>query len=208
MEFGILGTTEVTDGDRVVDLPARRGRALLVLLVLHAGEVVSAERLIDELWGEAPPATAGTVVQGLVSKLRSLLEPGRRKGEPGSILETDPRFALMSALTTQSDPSPDAMPIGLAPTSMVASTWACWGPVGPVEAVGPVGAVTSRSTAASRSPHAAKTRRPASASAVRRGAPLSIAIPYVLRRSPRRARALLGRKPQPQATQRGLSLPR
>src|SRR5512132_2319316 len=100
----------------------------------------------------------------------------------GSILETDPRFALISVLTTQSDPSPAAIPIGSAPTSMVASTWTCSGPVGPVEAVAPVGAVTSRSTAASRSPHAAKTRRPASANAVGRGAPLSIAIRYVLRR--------------------------
>src|SRR4029450_453009 len=62
----------------------------------------------------------------------------------GSILETDPRFALMSALTTQSDPSPAAMPIGSAPTSMVASTWAWWGPVGPVEAVGPLGTGTSQ----------------------------------------------------------------
>ncbi|MGH2704236.1 MAG: BTAD domain-containing putative transcriptional regulator [Actinomycetota bacterium] len=79
---------EVLDADRRVDLPAGRGRALLALLVLHAGEVVSAERLIDELWGESPPPTAGTVVQGLVSKLRKLLEPGRGKGEPAGIIET------------------------------------------------------------------------------------------------------------------------
>jgi DNA-binding SARP family transcriptional activator len=88
VEFRILGTMEVLDGDQRVDLPAGRGRALLALVVLHTGEVVSAERLIDELWGEYPPATASTVVQGLVSKLRRLLEPGRGKGEPAGILET------------------------------------------------------------------------------------------------------------------------
>jgi DNA-binding SARP family transcriptional activator/tetratricopeptide (TPR) repeat protein len=88
MEFRILGSMEVLDGTRRVDLPAGRGRALLALLVLHAGEAVSAERLIDELWGEHPPPTAGTVVQGLVSRLRKELEPGRGKGEPPALLQT------------------------------------------------------------------------------------------------------------------------
>src|SRR5438477_405028 len=53
MDFRILGSTEVLDGTRRVELPAGRGRALLALLILHAGEPVAAERIIDELWGEA-----------------------------------------------------------------------------------------------------------------------------------------------------------
>jgi DNA-binding SARP family transcriptional activator/tetratricopeptide (TPR) repeat protein len=88
VEFRILGSMEVLDGGRRIDLPVGRGRSLLALLVLHAGEVVSADRLIDELWGENSPPTAGTVVQGLISKLRKLLEPGRLKGEPGGMIET------------------------------------------------------------------------------------------------------------------------
>jgi len=88
MEFRILGSMEVLDGIRRVDLPAGRGRALLALLVLHAGEAVSAERLIDELWGEHPPTTAGTVIQGLVSRLRKELEPGRGKVDPPAVLQT------------------------------------------------------------------------------------------------------------------------
>jgi DNA-binding SARP family transcriptional activator/class 3 adenylate cyclase len=88
MEFRILGSMAVRDGTRRVVLPAGRGRALLALLVLHASEAVSAERLIDELWGEHPPATASTVVHGLVSKLRKELEPRRAKGEPPAILRT------------------------------------------------------------------------------------------------------------------------
>ena len=68
MEFRIRGPTEVLDGGRRVPLPSGRGRALLVLLVLHSGEPVSTDRLIDELWGEDPPPTARTVVHGLVSK--------------------------------------------------------------------------------------------------------------------------------------------
>jgi DNA-binding SARP family transcriptional activator/tetratricopeptide (TPR) repeat protein len=88
MEFRILGSMEVLDGTRRVDLPAGRGRALLALLVLHAGEAVSAERLIDELWGEHPPATAHTVVQVHVSRLRKELEPSRGRGRPSALLQT------------------------------------------------------------------------------------------------------------------------
>src|SRR5947208_14935663 len=88
MEFRILGPMEVLDGARRIELPAGRGRALLALLVLHAGEAVASERLIDELWGEQPPATAATVVQGLVSRLRKQLEPGRGRREAPTILQT------------------------------------------------------------------------------------------------------------------------
>src|SRR5205814_5091337 len=86
MEFRILGSMEVLDGARRIELPAGRGRALLALLVLHAGEAVASERLIDELWGEQPPATVATVVQGLVSRLRKQLEPGRGRREAPTIL--------------------------------------------------------------------------------------------------------------------------
>ena len=88
VEFRILGSMELLDGDRRVDLPGGRARTLLAILVLHVGEVVSSERLIDELWGENPPPTSGTVVQGLVSRLRKVIEPGRGKGEPALILQT------------------------------------------------------------------------------------------------------------------------
>jgi DNA-binding SARP family transcriptional activator len=88
MDFRILGPTEVLDGGRRLPLPGGRGRALLALLVLHAGEPVSADRLIDELWGEGPPPTARTVVHGLVSRLRGVLEPGRGKARPGALLQT------------------------------------------------------------------------------------------------------------------------
>ena len=87
-EFRILGPTEVLDGARRVLLPSGRGRALLAVLALHAGEPVSADRLVDELWGENPPPTARTVVHGLVSRLRSVLEPRSAEARPGALLET------------------------------------------------------------------------------------------------------------------------
>jgi DNA-binding SARP family transcriptional activator len=88
MEFRILGATEVLDEGRRIQLPSGRGLALLALLALHAGEPVSADRLIDELWGEGPPPTARTVVHGLVSRLRRVLEPRTAKSRPGALLQT------------------------------------------------------------------------------------------------------------------------
>ena len=90
MEFRILGPLEVLDGDRPVPLPRGRGRALLALLVLRAGEVVSTDQLIDWLWGERPPPTAITALHGFVSTLRKRLEPARGAGEAPAVLETRP----------------------------------------------------------------------------------------------------------------------
>ena len=76
MEFRILGPLEVVqDGEPFALGPAQQ-RALLALLVLHRGEAVSLERLIDELWGERAPATAGKTVQVYVSHLRKALGAG------------------------------------------------------------------------------------------------------------------------------------
>ena len=58
MEFRILGPLEVLDDGRQVELPRLKERVVLAVLLLHANEFVSRDRLIDELWGEAPPPTA------------------------------------------------------------------------------------------------------------------------------------------------------
>src|SRR5262249_41732148 len=56
--------------------------------ILNAGEPVDAERIIDELWGESPPPTARTVVQGLVSRLRRALETPHANRRRSPVLET------------------------------------------------------------------------------------------------------------------------
>ena len=53
MEFRILGPLEAREGDDVVRLGGARQRALLAILLLHANEVISVDRLVDELWAEA-----------------------------------------------------------------------------------------------------------------------------------------------------------
>ena len=70
LEFRILGPFEVVEQQRLVVLGGPRQRTLLGILLLRRGEVVSSDRLIDQLWGESPPATAAKTLQGYVSHLR------------------------------------------------------------------------------------------------------------------------------------------
>jgi DNA-binding SARP family transcriptional activator len=75
MQFRILGLVEVQDeqtGLRILPTGAKQ-RALLGALVVRAGHNVSAPRLIDELWGENPPANAANALQVHVARLRRLL---------------------------------------------------------------------------------------------------------------------------------------
>ena len=62
MEFRILGPLEVLDAQgRRLALGGPKQRALLAVLLLHAGQVVAVERLVDELWGEDPPEGAAHI---------------------------------------------------------------------------------------------------------------------------------------------------
>jgi DNA-binding SARP family transcriptional activator len=75
LEFRILGSLEVLDEGQPVALSGQKQRALLALLLLRANDVVPAERLIELLWGESPPRTAGTSLQNFVSQLRKAIGP-------------------------------------------------------------------------------------------------------------------------------------
>ncbi len=87
MEFRILGPLDVVEGTRVVGLPAAKHRTLLAMLLLHANEVVSTERLIDALWEEEPPRRAQKTLQVYVSQLRKTLGKDRvQTRAPGYLL--------------------------------------------------------------------------------------------------------------------------
>jgi DNA-binding SARP family transcriptional activator len=89
-EFRLLGPLEVVQHDRVLELGGGRQRALFAVLLLHANEVVSADRLIDKLWGETPPMAAAKTIQVYVSRLRKELEDGRLLTRaPGYLLRVD-----------------------------------------------------------------------------------------------------------------------
>ena len=88
MQFRILGPLEVANGDGVISLAGAQ-RALLALLLLSANEVVSADRLIEELWGEELPESARTALQVRVSQLRKALG-----GDGGRIATRAPGYLL------------------------------------------------------------------------------------------------------------------
>ena len=58
VRVSVLGPLEVESDVGVVELAAAKERSLLAVLALNAGSVMSAERLIDALWGDTPPPTA------------------------------------------------------------------------------------------------------------------------------------------------------
>ena len=76
MDYSLLGPIEVRIDGRTVSVGRGKQRALLAVLALNAGRVVPAERLIDELWGDEPPATATTALQVYISRLRKTLGEG------------------------------------------------------------------------------------------------------------------------------------
>jgi DNA-binding SARP family transcriptional activator/WD40 repeat protein len=93
IEFRVLGPLEVEVDGHAASLGGPKQRALLAALLLDAGRVVSIERLVDAVWGEAPPATARHSVEVYVSRLRGELadEAGVMLGtrRPGYILRID-----------------------------------------------------------------------------------------------------------------------
>jgi DNA-binding SARP family transcriptional activator len=92
VEFRILGPLEVVEEGRQLTLGGPRQRALLALLLTRANEVVSDDRLIDELWGARPPRTATNALQYHVSQLRKTLGPSKAivTRKPGYLIRVAP----------------------------------------------------------------------------------------------------------------------
>ncbi|GII30851.1 BTAD domain-containing putative transcriptional regulator [Planotetraspora mira] len=114
MRVSLLGAMEVTDddGERIV-VAGPRVRALLAVLAVRPGQVVSADGLVDALWGDDPPATAANALQTLVKRLRAALRrPDAvvwRAG--GYVLDVDPthvdvqHFAVLRVIGDAGDPA-------------------------------------------------------------------------------------------------------
>ena len=74
MEYRVLGPLEILAGGKRVPLGPPKQRVVIGALLLHPNEVVSSERLVDELWGGRPPPSAGKLIQGYVSALRKTFD--------------------------------------------------------------------------------------------------------------------------------------
>jgi DNA-binding SARP family transcriptional activator len=89
MEFRILGPLEVIEGGEAIRLPGPKQRSLLALLLLHANEVVSSDRLIDELWPGEAAEQGAAALQASVSRLRKGLDV-----VAGLLVTTAPGYVL------------------------------------------------------------------------------------------------------------------
>jgi DNA-binding SARP family transcriptional activator len=90
MDFRLLGPLEVWHDDQAVPVRGAKQRALLALLLLHANQVVSSDRLLDELWGDEPPEARTAALRVRLSQLRKALDTG---GE-GPIVTRAPGYSI------------------------------------------------------------------------------------------------------------------
>ena len=103
LEFRILGPLEVVAENGPLQLGGPKQRAVLAILLLNANHVVPVDRLADELYGDAIPASALTQIQAHISHLRKLLDPDLSAGATGSHIETRPPGYLIRLRPEQLD---------------------------------------------------------------------------------------------------------
>ncbi len=96
MDFRLLGPFEVVDDGVVLSLGGRRQRAVLALLTIHAREVLSVDRIVEEIWAGSPPSSATRTLHAYVSRLRGVLRNSSDAAEeilvsraPGYVLSVD-----------------------------------------------------------------------------------------------------------------------
>src|ERR687884_1043823 len=117
-EFGLLGPLAVTREGTELQLGGPKQRALLAILLLDANHAVSAERLIDALWGDRPPDTAKNTLQVYVSQLRKLLPEGSLETvAPGYRLAAEPEALDLSRFEELAQQGRAALGIGDAATA-------------------------------------------------------------------------------------------
>lgn len=86
VEFRVLGPVET--GSSGSAQPSPKQRELLAFLLVRAGEVLTADRIAEELWGESAGDVNPKTIQFHLSKLRDALEPDRPRGDTGTIIRT------------------------------------------------------------------------------------------------------------------------
>jgi DNA-binding SARP family transcriptional activator len=95
LHLHVLGEVTATRDGAVVDLGGRRQRAVLAALVMQRDQVVPADRLVDCVWGDRPPASANGALQAYVSHLRRRLEPdASARQREGVVARAGPGYVL------------------------------------------------------------------------------------------------------------------
>jgi DNA-binding SARP family transcriptional activator len=90
--MGVIVGAEVLERGVAQPLGGAKQHAVLAILILRRGELISGERLADELFGERPPPTAAKTLQGYISQLR--------KTRRGSVSDPRPRIRAHAPVRT------------------------------------------------------------------------------------------------------------
>ncbi|MCZ7375148.1 AfsR/SARP family transcriptional regulator [Micromonospora sp. WMMC250] len=106
MEFLVLGSLEIiTDGGKTILLGVSKISQVLALLVARAGEVVSVDTLVEELWGDRPPKSALTTLQTYVYHARRMFAQNQLTEPERNVLLTRPPGYLLDASVDETDAS-------------------------------------------------------------------------------------------------------
>ncbi|MFF1718027.1 AfsR/SARP family transcriptional regulator [Streptomyces sviceus] len=103
MRFQVLGPVRLWRAERELDPGFPQQRALLALLLAHAGRAVPTGEILDAIWADRPPASALNVIRRYIGMLRRLLEPGLPPRAPGRRLLRRPGGYLLEAATDEVD---------------------------------------------------------------------------------------------------------
>jgi DNA-binding SARP family transcriptional activator/tetratricopeptide (TPR) repeat protein len=95
LRVSVLGPVRAWYGESELVVGAPRHRAVLAVMAVQAGRVVSRDELVDALWGDDPPGSAANIVHTYVARLRRVLEPGRGPRAPGQVLVAAPPGYLL-----------------------------------------------------------------------------------------------------------------
>lgn len=130
MEFNVLGPVRVTHEGAPVALGGPQQQTIFCVLLVHAGNVVSADRLIDEAWGETPPDSARRTLQSSVARLRKALNVDAeilRGRVPGYVLEVEPSVIdSLVFVTSVEDAAAVASSDPVAASEMLSSALGMW----------------------------------------------------------------------------------
>ncbi|MEX2394683.1 MAG: AfsR/SARP family transcriptional regulator, partial [Actinomycetota bacterium] len=93
MEFRILGPLEVVRDGQAIDLGGAKQRRVLASLLINARRVVSAERLVDDVWESSAPPAAAATLRSYLSNIRKALQPEKvlHTREGGYVLDVPDR---------------------------------------------------------------------------------------------------------------------
>ncbi|WP_327068673.1 AfsR/SARP family transcriptional regulator [Kitasatospora sp. NBC_01302] len=86
LRFQVLGPVQAWRDDQPLALGSPQQQAVLTALLLHRGRPVTTQELVDGLWGDRPPPQAVAALRTYISRLRSVIEPGREVRKPAELL--------------------------------------------------------------------------------------------------------------------------